>query len=69
MALETRPGQVILHFGTTPGNERTNGKPLWARGANIYRKKAVSPAFSLLAFDSASPYIRKFGPNSGHYAL
>lgn len=55
--LETRPGQVIVHFGPNPGNERQNGKPAWALGGNVYRKKAGEADFSLIAFDTASPYV------------
>ena len=57
LRLETRPGQVILHFGTEPGNEQRNGKPAWALGCNLYRKKAGEAEFSLIAFDTSSPYI------------
>lgn len=38
--LESAPGKVYVHFGTEPQNERINGKPSWARGCKIYRKKA-----------------------------
>ena len=57
MFLETRPGMVIVHFGTDPSNEQINGKPAWARGCNIYRKRAGESEFSLIAFDMASPYV------------
>jgi hypothetical protein len=57
MDLELRPGQVIIHFGTMPGNELRNGKPAWALGCNIYRKLGNETAYSLIAFDTASPYI------------
>ena len=55
--LELKPGQVVVHFGTTPGNELTNGKPAWAIGCNIYRKKASDADWTLIAFDTASPYV------------
>lgn len=48
LRLETRPGQVIIHFGT---------KPAWALGCNIYRKKSGEVEFTLIALDTASPYI------------
>jgi hypothetical protein len=54
---ETRSDQVIIHFGTDPGNEQLNGKPAWAKGCNIYRRKADESDFSLIAFDTASPYV------------
>jgi len=59
MQLELRPGQVIVHFGTTPGNELTNSKPSWAVGCNISRKLAAdkSDSYQLIAFDIASPYV------------
>jgi len=53
MDLELRPGQVIIHFGTMPGNEQRNGKPSWALGCNIYRKMGTETAYSLIAFDTA----------------
>ncbi|MCL6629647.1 MAG: hypothetical protein K6U00_08625, partial [Armatimonadetes bacterium] len=55
--LETKPGQVIVHFGTDASNELHNGKPSWARGCNIYRKKAGESGFTMIAFDTASPYV------------
>lgn len=57
MVLETRPGQVIVHFGTDAGNEQANGKPAWALGCNIYRKRGTETDYSLIAFDTASPYV------------
>lgn len=65
--LETVPGQVIVHFGTTPANEQTNGKPSWARGCNIYRKKAGEEAFVMIAFDSASPYVDEVSGSAADY--
>ncbi len=55
--LEIRPGQVVVHFGTNPDNEALNGKPFWALGVNIYRQLAGETAFSLIAMDTASPYV------------
>ncbi len=55
--LETKPGQVIVHFGTDASNEQHNGKPSWARGCQIYRKKAGESDFSMIAYDTASPYV------------
>ena len=57
MVLERKPGQVAIHFGTNPGNELTNGKPLWASGCNIYRKMGAEADYRLIAFDTASPYV------------
>jgi len=55
--LETKPGQVVIHFGTDPTNELHNGKPAWALGCSIYRRKTGETNFSLIAFDTASPYV------------
>jgi hypothetical protein len=57
MFLETKPGQVIVHFGTDASNELHNGKPSWARGCVIWRKKTGESDFSMIAFDTASPYV------------
>lgn len=57
VVLETKPGQVVIHFGTNPGNEQINGKPAWANGANIYRKKGGEATFVQIAFDTSSPYV------------
>ena len=48
LRLEPRPSQVVVHFEL---------KPAWALGCNIYRKKAGEVDFSLIAFDTATPYI------------
>jgi hypothetical protein len=65
--LETQPGAVIVHFGTHPTNEYMNGKPSWARGCNIYRKKAGEDGFPLLNFETASPYIDEItGPPAAY---
>jgi hypothetical protein len=32
--LEVDAGRVVIHFGTNPDDERRNGKPAWAIGAN-----------------------------------
>ncbi len=55
--LEMKPGQVIVHFGTDASNEMHNGKPGWARGCLIYRKKSGESNFSMIAYDTASPYV------------
>jgi hypothetical protein len=65
--LTTAPGMVIVHFGTSPANELTNGKPSWARGCNIYRKKDGEDEFRLVAFEISSPYVDEVGgPPSGY---
>lgn len=55
--LETTPGSVTVHFGTEPQNERINGKPAWARGCNIYRKRAGEQEYALVAYQNASPWV------------
>lgn len=54
--LETTPGMVIVHFGTSPGNEQRNGKPEWARGCNIYRRKSGESLYQLIVCAPTSPY-------------
>jgi hypothetical protein len=55
--LETEPGSVSVHFGTEPANEKINGKPLWAKGCLIYRKRADEENFQMVAWASTSPYL------------
>ena len=52
--LEVDAGRVVIHFGTNPDDERLNGKPAWALGANIYIKAADEAEYRLLA-------LRMFG--------
>ena len=54
--LVAMPGAINVHFGTTPANERTNNKPSWAKGCNIYRRKTGETEFSLIAFETSSPF-------------
>ena len=54
--LETEPGTVFVHFGTEPGNEKINGKPAGVKGCNIWRQKAGETGYTLVAYQSASPY-------------
>ena len=68
LVLDLKPGQVIVHFGTNPGDEQSNGKPVWAAGCNVYRKKAGETAFALLAFDTASPYVDSVTGAAANYA-
>ena len=56
LAFETRPGQVILNWGTNPGDEGANSKPGWADGAIIYRRKASESLAVQVGFDQASPF-------------
>ncbi len=54
--LEAEPGTVWVHFGTNPQNEMLNGKPGGVKGCNIWRQKAGETAYSLVAYQAASPY-------------
>ncbi len=54
--LEAQGGTVFVHFGTMPRNEHLNGKPKWARGCCIYRRKAGESEYRLIAESSRSPY-------------
>lgn len=58
--LEVDVGRVIIHFGTNPEDERRNGKPEWAIGANIYIRAEGETDYRLLAFDTASPYVWEY---------
>lgn len=58
--IEVDAGRVFIHFGTNPDDERLNGKPDWAIGANIYIRAEDEPDYRLLAFDTASPYMWEY---------
>lgn len=58
--LEVDAGRVLIHFGTNPEDERRNGKPEWAIGANIYIRAEDEAEYRLLAFDTASPYVWEY---------
>lgn len=65
--LESKPGRIIVHFGTDPSNEQYNGKPSWARGCNIYRKKTGEADYQFIVFETASPFIDTItGPASDY---
>ena len=55
--LENEPGTVTVHFGTEPRTERINGKPAWAKGCLIYRKRADEENFQIVAWATKSPYV------------
>ncbi len=69
-SLELAPGMVIIHFGTTPGNEQINGKPDWAHGCNIYSKVSQDKLaeWELIAFDTASPYVDTLTGAAANYS-
>jgi hypothetical protein len=64
VSLETVPGAVIVHCGSTPSNEMLNGKPRWAMGCNIYRKKAGEDEWRLIACTPTSPYMDEIDEES-----
>ena len=65
--IETSLGWVTVHFGTEPQNERLNTKPSWAKGCNIYRKKAGEDEYRLVAFETSSPYVEQVYGNAADY--
>lgn len=60
-------GAVFVHFGTDPNNELLNGKPDWAKGCNIYRRKTGESEFSLVAFETVSPYVDRISGPPAEY--
>lgn len=64
--LETRTGAVVVHFGTNPQNELRNGKPKWALGCNIYRRKMGEKDYQLIAFATSSPFIDEINESAVH---
>ncbi len=54
--LETSPGEVTVHWGPEPGNERINGKPAGVWAANIYRKKPADEQYVLVGASNSSPF-------------
>jgi hypothetical protein len=56
----SKRGQVIVHFGPNPGDERNNGLPQGIKGAKLWFYFGASPtdaaAWQWLADDTNSPY-------------
>lgn len=67
MFLEADAGKVFVHFGTTPTNERTNGKPAGVKGCNIYRKKAGEESYQMVAYATSSPYVDRITGTGADY--
>lgn len=65
--VETYLGNVTVHFGTEPQNERINGKPGWARGCNVYRKRTGETSFRMIAFETASPFVDSITGDGAEY--
>lgn len=57
LLLEPGVGQVIVHWGPNPKNERNNGKPAGVKSANIYRKQAGESSYQLVGTATKSPYL------------
>ena len=56
----SKRGQVIVHFGPNPGNERENGLPQGIKGAKLwfcYGLPTEASAWQWLADDTHSPYL------------
>ncbi len=57
----SKRGQVIVHFGPNPGNERENGLPQGCKGAKLWFCYGVptdaAAAWTWLADDTHSPYL------------
>jgi hypothetical protein len=59
LLLEFRRGQVVVHFGVNPANEKENAKPDTIVGANIWYRVGSGP-WQFVALDTNSPYIHNF---------
>lgn len=57
LELESLTGQVIVHFGTNPQNERVNSRPSWATGCVIYRRKSGEQDFRMVGYQKTSPMV------------
>jgi hypothetical protein len=55
--LEVDAGRVVVHFGTNPDDERLNGKPEWALGAN----KCLCVGFSTCPPPNLLVRVHQFG--------
>jgi hypothetical protein len=65
--LESAVGQVTVHWGPNPTNERINGKPLGVQGARIYRKKSGEDDFQIVGYARTSPFYDSVtGPGSDY---
>ena len=56
----SKRGQIIVHFGPNPGNERDNGLPQGIKGAKLwfcYGIPTDASAWQWLADDTHSPYL------------
>ena len=67
VALEPGQGQVIVHWGPEPGNERINGKPAGVKGAVICRKKLGEADFQMIGYATSSPFVDYVSGNAADY--
>jgi hypothetical protein len=56
VSLDSGIGQVTVHWGPNPLNERSNGKPAGVKGGNVYRKKSGETDYQIVGFATTSPY-------------
>lgn len=57
----SKRGQVTVHFGVNPSNEKLNAKPEDIAGAKLWYRIGVG-AWQFLADDTNSPYTHNFQP-------
>ena len=59
LLLESKRGQVVVHFGAHPSNEKLNAKPTGIAGAKIWFRQDSGP-WNFVADDTNSPYTHNF---------
>ena len=67
LLVETKIGQVTVHWGPNPEYENRNGKPDGVRGANVYRKKAGEDDFTMVGFATTSPFLDTISGETAEY--
>ncbi len=67
MYLESKIGQVTVHWGPNPSKENTNGKPAGVMAATIYRKKAGETDFQVIGLATRSPYYDEITGSGSDY--
>jgi hypothetical protein len=65
--LESKVGQVTVHWGPNPTKENQNGKPAGVRAATIYRRKAGETAFQVIGLATSSPYYDEISGEGSDY--
>lgn len=59
LLVESKRGQVTVHFGVNPSNEKRNAKPTDIAGAKIWYRIEGGP-WNFVADDTNSPYYHNF---------